>query len=112
MKNGRYQDAYRSLKRLRNTKLQAARDLYYIHKQLTDEVCATSRGFGSSPSARTANFSVTQAAQGLRSYLVRLRELFVKNRVRQATVASFTVMIAQQMCGSESNQSLQFDQFH
>lgn len=101
MKKRRYQDAYRSLKRLRNTKLQAARDLYYIHKQLTDESCDTSRGTGRISTDRAENFNVSQTPQGLRSYLVRLKELFVKNRVRQATIASFVVMIAQQMCGSK-----------
>ena len=34
MKKGRYQEAYRSLLRLRNNPIQAARDLYYIHSQL------------------------------------------------------------------------------
>ena len=34
LKKGRVRDAYKSLRRLRNTDLQAARDLYYIHAQL------------------------------------------------------------------------------
>ncbi|KAA6411376.1 MAG: sugar transporter [Lasallia pustulata] len=99
IKKRRYQDAYRSLKRLRNTKLQAARDLYYIHKQLHDQKCATSRSIRRSFSARNATFHVRQTSRGLRSYLVRLWELFVVDRIRQATLASFTVMIAQQICG-------------
>ncbi|KAI4129181.1 MAG: hypothetical protein LQ347_003877 [Umbilicaria vellea] len=99
IKKRRYHDAYRSLKKLRNTKLQAARDLYYIHKQLTDESHSTSRSTGQCSNDQTAIFNVSQTPQGLRSYLVRLKELFLKNRVRQATIASFTVMIAQQMCG-------------
>jgi MFS family permease len=37
MKSGQYAKAYRSLKRLRNNELQAARDLYYIHSQLEIE---------------------------------------------------------------------------
>ncbi|XPS80986.1 hypothetical protein M3J09_012930 [Ascochyta lentis] len=37
IKKGRYQKAYRSLLRLRNTPLQAARDLYYIHAQIEAE---------------------------------------------------------------------------
>lgn len=102
IKKRRYHDAYRSLKKLRNTKLQAARDLYYIHKQLTDESHSTSRSTGQCSNDQTAIFNVSQTPQGLRSYLVRLKELFLKNRVRQATIASFTVMIAQQMCGSKS----------
>lgn len=37
MKKGRYADAYASFLRLRNSKLQAARDLYYVHCQLEVE---------------------------------------------------------------------------
>ncbi|KAF8498008.1 general substrate transporter [Gautieria morchelliformis] len=77
MKKGRYKEAYNSLCRLRNTPLQAARDLYYIHAQLAEE----------SPIIGKSN------------YLTRFIELFTIPRVRRATLASFTVAIAQQMCG-------------
>jgi MFS family permease len=62
---------------LRNTLLQAARNLYYIHAQLVEET----------------------AIIGRNNYLTRFIEFFTIPRVRQATLASFTVMIAQQMCG-------------
>ena len=77
IKKGRYNDAFNSLKRLRNTPLQAARDLYYIHAQLVEE------------------------AQFIKptNYVTRFIELFTIPRVRRATLASFTVMLAQQMCG-------------
>ena len=77
MKKNRYRDAYNSLLRLRNHPLQAARDLYYIHAQLQVE----------------AEFI------GRSTYISRFFELFTIPRVRRATLASFTVMIAQQMCG-------------
>ncbi|EJT96801.1 hypothetical protein DACRYDRAFT_119866 [Dacryopinax primogenitus] len=77
LKKGRVHDAYRSLCRLRNTELQAARDLYYIHSQLEAE---------------------RELLQGS-SYFTRAVELFTIPRVRRATLASFVVMIAQQMCG-------------
>ncbi|KAF8659229.1 hypothetical protein AX16_001889 [Volvariella volvacea WC 439] len=77
MKKGRYHDVYRSFKRLRNSELQAARDLYYVHRQLQEEVSALN---GS-------------------TYLSRFFDLFVVPRVRRATLASFVVLIAQQMCG-------------
>jgi sugar porter (SP) family MFS transporter len=77
MKKGRYQNAYRSLKRLRNSELQAARDLYYVHRQLQEE------------------FAVIKGS----TYVSRFFELFTIPRVRRATLASFVVMIAQQMCG-------------
>ncbi|TVY70845.1 putative metabolite transport protein YfiG [Fusarium oxysporum f. sp. cubense] len=77
MKKNRYQDAMKSLLRLRNHPIQAARDLYYIHAQLEVEL----------------DFI------GEAHYAKRFIELFTIPRVRRATVASFVVMIAQQMCG-------------
>ncbi|KAJ6506742.1 hypothetical protein C8R45DRAFT_970404 [Mycena sanguinolenta] len=74
MKKGRYQDAYGSFKRLRNTELQAARDLYYVHRQLMEE------------------FAVLRGA----NYFSRFFELFTIPRVRRASLAAFVVMIAQQ----------------
>lgn len=77
MKKNRYPQAYKSLLRLRFTPLQAARDLYYIHVQLEEE----------------------KKILGGESYIARFFELFTIPRVRRATLASFVVMIAQQMCG-------------
>ncbi|KAH0535943.1 hypothetical protein FGG08_007163 [Glutinoglossum americanum] len=78
IKKGRYEKAYKSLCRLRNTPLQAARDLFYIHAVLEEEASLV---------GETGN------------YLTRFIELFTIPRVRRATLASWTVMIAQQMCG-------------
>jgi sugar porter (SP) family MFS transporter len=77
IKKGRYMNAYQSLRRLRNTELQAARDLYYIHAQIRLETELVKKS----------------------NYITRFIELFTIPRVRRATLASFTVMIAQQMCG-------------
>ncbi|KAL8290001.1 hypothetical protein RQP46_002940 [Phenoliferia psychrophenolica] len=77
MRKGRYSAAYNSLKRLRHHELQAARDLYYIHVMLDAEL----------------------AVKGGASYIGRFIELFTIPRVRRATIASFVVMLAQQMCG-------------
>ncbi|KAJ7291220.1 hypothetical protein C8J57DRAFT_1429735 [Mycena rebaudengoi] len=63
--------------RLRNSELQAARDLYYVHCQLQEE------------------FAVMKGS----NFFSRFLELFTIPRVRRATIASFVVMIAQQMCG-------------
>lgn len=67
----------KSLLRLRINPLQAARDLYYIHNQLEIEA----------------------EIVGKNNYATRLVQLFTIPRIRRATLASFTVMIAQQMCG-------------
>ncbi|KAA8903839.1 hypothetical protein FN846DRAFT_953338 [Sphaerosporella brunnea] len=77
IKKRRYLDAYKSLKRLRNSELQAARDLYYIQAQVEIET----------------------AVVGKTNYVTRFIELFTVPRVRRATLAAFTVMIGQQMCG-------------
>ena len=71
----RYPQAYRSLLKLRNSPIQAARDLYYIHAQL----------------------EVEREIIGDSNYITRFTQLFTIPRVRRATLASFTVMIAQQM---------------
>ncbi|KPI43700.1 Polyol transporter 5 [Cyphellophora attinorum] len=77
IKKGKFHKAFQSLKRLRNTELQAARDLYYIYAQIQAEQTLVHKS----------------------NYVTRFIQLFTIPRVRRATLASFTVMIAQQMCG-------------
>ncbi|KDR71828.1 hypothetical protein GALMADRAFT_253598 [Galerina marginata CBS 339.88] len=77
MKKDRYLDAFKSFCRLRNSELQAARDLYYVHCQLVEE---------------------TAVLKGT-TYVSRFFDLFIVPRLRRATLASWVVMIAQQMCG-------------
>jgi MFS family permease len=77
MKKNRYKDAFKSFCRLRNSELQAARDMYYAHCQLVVEM---------------------EILKGS-TYASRFLELFTVPRVRRATLASWVVMIAQQMCG-------------
>lgn len=55
----------------------AARDLFYINSQI----------------------EIEREIVGNSSYIKRFGELFTIPRVRRATLASWTVMIAQQMCG-------------
>jgi hypothetical protein len=72
-----YAKAMKSLLILRNHPLLAARDLYYINAQI----------------------EIERDIVGNASYVKRFSELFTIPRVRRATLASWTVMIAQQMCG-------------
>ncbi|KAK7221399.1 hypothetical protein V2G26_009402 [Clonostachys chloroleuca] len=83
LKKGRHTDAWKSLLRLRNTPLQAARDLYYINALLEQEEVLVSE----------AGLKVTSTV------FTRFVELFTIPRIRRATWASGIVMIAQQMCG-------------
>lgn len=77
MKKNRYPEAWESLVKLRNHPVQAARDMYNIHAVL----------------------EIEREVIGNSTYLTRFVELFTIPRVRRATLAAFTVMIAQQMCG-------------
>lgn len=72
---GRYDLAYRSLAKLRNTELQAARDTYMSYLQ--------------------------QSVKGTTdvSYSQQIAQLFSIPRIRRATLAAYTVMISQQLCG-------------
>lgn len=76
-KNSRYDLALISLQRLRNTELQAAKELYatYLQSQLKEE-------------------SATKTP-----FWKQLLELLTIPRIRRATVASYTVMLSQQLCG-------------
>lgn len=77
MKKGRYADAWRSFLQLRHHPLQVARDMYYISAQL----------------------DIEHQIIGKTNYASRFAQLLTIPRVRRATLASFTVMLAQQMCG-------------
>lgn len=72
---GRVLEGYKSLARLRNSPLQAARDTYYIQKQLEMESQVAIRG------------------------RFRFFELFTVPRNRRATLASASLTYLQQMCG-------------
>ncbi|OAA37413.1 sugar transporter [Metarhizium rileyi] len=83
LKKKRYGQAWDSLLRLRNTPMQAARDLFYIHCLLEQE----------HELVKESGLKVTS------SVFTRFVELFTIPRIRRATWASGIVMIAQQMCG-------------
>ncbi|KAJ2902393.1 sugar transporter [Zalerion maritima] len=83
IKKGKFPKAWKSLLRLRNTPLQAARDIYYIHALLEQE-----------------KVMVQEAGLKVKANMfTRFVELFTVPRNRRATWASGIVMIAQQMCG-------------
>ncbi|KAK6513518.1 hypothetical protein TWF281_005141 [Arthrobotrys megalospora] len=77
IKKRRYKEAFKSLLRLRNHRIQAARDLYYINAQI----------------------NVEHKVMGQSTYLSRFIDLFRVPRIRRATLAAGIVMLAQQMCG-------------
>lgn len=84
MKKRKYRKAYESLLRLRNSPIQAARDLYMIYAQLEyEDALLEEKGL-----SKNSNM------------FFRFIELFKIPRLRRATQASGIVMIGQQMCGS------------
>jgi sugar porter (SP) family MFS transporter len=85
MKKRKYTKAYQSFLKLRNTPFQAARDLYYTHALLEQEhLMLQSAAGGISPKG---------------NIFTRFFELFTIPRIRRATLATWVVMIGQQMCG-------------
>ncbi|KAJ5098127.1 hypothetical protein N7532_005128 [Penicillium argentinense] len=77
MKKRRYQEAFTAFCRLRNTKLIAARDLYYAHCQVMTERDAFSG----------------------KSLSLRVWELFTVPRLRRAMISSAIIVISQQFSG-------------
>lgn len=76
LKHGdRYDFAFSSLARLRNTELQAARELYGTYLQRSEKASMHS------------------------TYLQQIAQLVTIPRIRRATLAAYTVMISQQLCG-------------
>ncbi|KAF6811763.1 MFS myo-inositol transporter [Colletotrichum sojae] len=73
MEKGRYQDAFRSVLRLRNHPIQATRDMYHAHKML----------------------EVETAARSGRNW----KEFFTVRRNRRAATFAYFVMFMQQFCG-------------
>src|SRR6185436_1540132 len=71
----RYPKAWDSMIKLRHNPIQAARDIYYIHSQLVIE----------------------KEIVGKNNYVTRFAQLFTIPRIRRASLAAFTVMIAQQV---------------
>lgn len=74
MMKGRHRRAFDSLSKLRSSRLQAARDLFYMHTLLEAE---------------------TEMATGLK----KIKEMFTVPRNRRAMVGSEIVMFMQQFCG-------------
>lgn len=78
-RSGRYDLAFRSLCRLRNTEVEAARDLLAFHH-------SQKKGDGRTNMRKS-------------SYVKLVSELFTVPRIRHATIAAYTTMLAQQLCG-------------
>ncbi|KAI9694375.1 MAG: hypothetical protein M1820_008975 [Bogoriella megaspora] len=114
LKKGRYKDAYKSYLLLRETPLQACRDLYKTHCQIQSETRFFRKNLRnrrqdielrSNTSNTNADLPVSvgnddfQTEVALTGYWERFSQLFLVPRIRRATVAAVVVMISQQLCG-------------
>ncbi|KAK5373547.1 hypothetical protein LTR20_003789 [Exophiala xenobiotica] len=88
-KHGRYDKAFRSLCTLRNTELQAAKELYTAY-HLQGRVRAKAR-------AKPKMLSEGEFSES--GFFTKVTELFTIPRIRRATTASYVVMLSQQLCG-------------
>ncbi|KAL5360152.1 hypothetical protein BJX96DRAFT_184377 [Aspergillus floccosus] len=95
IRKGRYADAFLSLRQLRGTDIQAAKDLYYIHSQLQIE---TELFLGRRPEQWWER-DLYQELVDKQNFFQRVGALFTVPRNRRACVAAFLVMAAQQLCG-------------
>lgn len=96
IKSERYNQAYLSLQRLRNTDLQAARELYATYLQQQSRSTNNPKPLTTTPNNdNPLHPKPTTTA----TYLTRLLQLFTTPRIRNATLASYTVMLSQQLCG-------------
>lgn len=94
IRRGAYAEAYKSLRQLRGTDIQAARDLYYIHSQLQVETTIWT-------TLSQPWYEGFQYQEWIRSmsFLKRVWLLFTTKRNQRACSVAFLVMISQQLCG-------------
>ncbi|KAJ0423941.1 major facilitator superfamily domain-containing protein [Aspergillus carlsbadensis] len=95
IRNDKYAEAFLSLRQLRGSDIQAAKDLYYIHSQLQIE---TELIEGKPPVEWWAREVYQEKVRG-QSFFQRVGALFTVRRNLRACVAAFLVMAAQQLCG-------------
>ena len=76
MSKGKHREAFNALCRFRNSHVQAAKELYYIHAQMQEEELLI----------KTAGFDVDS------NMFTRFAELFTVPRLRRAVLASGVVM--------------------
>ncbi|EIT75055.1 permeases of the major facilitator [Aspergillus oryzae 100-8] len=94
IRRGDYTGAFVSLRQLRGTDIQAARDLYYIHSQLQVE---TEMFDGKRPQNWYSEEIYQKKVRDTR-FLKRIGKLFSHPRNQRACVAAFLVMASQQLC--------------
>lgn len=106
MRNGRFQEAYQSMRRLRATELQACRDFYLAHSQLQYEAELARKNQHHDSGevlARWFEDEIYQAEVKKVGFWKRIWRLASIGRNRRACYSSFIVMAAQILCGVRRN---------
>lgn len=111
LKKDRFPEAFASMCALRDTPLQAARELFYANAQIQMEAELLPNGPNDEESKpapahietvkENGNEDLYSFQEKVRNtdYWVRIRQLFRDSRTRRATTAALVVMISQQLCG-------------
>ena len=90
-----YESAFNSLRFLRRTRIQAARDLVvldtWIGQEIRSDVTLEKQGESSYPTYTYTTF--------FGAFLAKFQKLFRNPRCQTALVASLIIMISQQLCG-------------
>ena len=95
IRTNNYRKAYESLRHLRGSDIQAARDLYYIHSQLQTE---TELLLDTPPGNWYSQEAYQEVLKNM-GFFQRVKALWTKPRNRRACLTAFLVMAAQQFCG-------------
>ncbi|KAL1956679.1 hypothetical protein VTO42DRAFT_6929 [Malbranchea cinnamomea] len=103
IKRGRYAEAFEALCRLRETPLQAARDLYNIHAQIQVEALLISNQSDLEEAfqdwSTTNDHTRYQEAVKKTSFFGRSLQLLTISRNRRASLAAAVAMVSQQLSG-------------
>ena len=100
IKQHKLRDAYDSAVALTGNKLLAARDIYLLWKQIEVEDHYLARyKKRATTSEKGEPAGETEQLVPRSTYFRRAHQLFSLGRIRRATVASFIVMLSQQLCG-------------
>ncbi|KAG5920758.1 hypothetical protein E4U42_006080 [Claviceps africana] len=91
--------SFRELRKLRNTELQALRDMYLVYKSIQHENMDWS---DLDPHARQSPGFIWV----LRDFIRQFTQLFQRRRLRNALISTSTVNLAQQFCGVNENPRL------
>ncbi|OTA61573.1 hypothetical protein K449DRAFT_331114 [Hypoxylon sp. EC38] len=87
------QKAYKVLRRLRRTELQALRDLYLVYKSVELEEYSNVDVESESDGVPRGLFAY------IKNYISQYKQLFVERRLRNALISSSIVALSQQLCG-------------